>query len=66
MFAQGPIALPDIAQLTDAAGRFTLAAPVAGTYWLLVNAPGHSPVKRRVEVSTSAPSSIEITLGDHS
>jgi hypothetical protein len=64
MFLQGPVALPDIAQLTDAEGTFALAAPVAGTYRLLVNAPGHPPIERRVEVSASAPAAIEIILED--
>jgi hypothetical protein len=66
MFTQGPVSLPDIAQLTDGAGTFTLAAPTAGTYSLLVNAPGFPPVERQVKVSGNATSSIEINVGEHS
>jgi hypothetical protein len=33
-FVQGPGALPEIAALCDAAGRFSLSAPTDGTYIL--------------------------------
>jgi hypothetical protein len=35
-FVQGPVPIPDIAALTDRSGRFTLSAPVSGTYQLVV------------------------------
>ena len=35
-FIEGPVPLPDIAALTDDAGRFRLTAPVPGNYELEV------------------------------
>ncbi|MGO7301413.1 carboxypeptidase regulatory-like domain-containing protein [Rhizobium ruizarguesonis] len=64
MFTQAPVALPDIAQITDAAGAFALAAPVHGIYRLLVNAPGFPSAERQVKVSGKASSSIEIIVGE--
>jgi hypothetical protein len=39
-FVEGPVPLPDIAALTDSAGRFALSAPVSGTYQLGVTSEG--------------------------
>lgn len=66
MFARGPVALPDIAQICDAAGKFSLTAPVAGIYSLLVTAPGFLPVEREVKVSGKDVPSIEIRMGENS
>jgi hypothetical protein len=63
MFAAGPVAIPDIAQLTDSQGAFELAAPAKGTYRLVINAPGFSPVERNVEVTGNATSPIEVKVG---
>jgi Carboxypeptidase regulatory-like domain len=49
-FLEGPVPLPDIAQLTGGDGRFGLAAPAPGTYRLQVNAPGFDAVTVTVEV----------------
>jgi len=38
-FMDGPVPLPDIAQLTDDDGRFRMAAPAPGTYRIGVRAP---------------------------
>jgi hypothetical protein len=65
MFASGPGALPDIAQRTDAKGTFALAAPVHGSYRLLVKAPGFAPVERNIEVTDRAASPIEIKVGEN-
>lgn len=62
MFTQGPVAIPDIAQITDAHGAFALAAPTEGTYRLLVNAPGFPSVEHSVEVTENSKPSIEIAL----
>lgn len=35
MWVQGPVALPDVALLTQADGRFVMSAPVAGHYTLV-------------------------------
>ena len=40
LFASGPVALPDIAALTDGTGRFTMTAPAPGDYTLEVVADG--------------------------
>jgi hypothetical protein len=64
MFGDGPVALPDIAQVTDAKGAFALAAPANGTYRLVINAPGFLPVERNIEVTGQSTSSIEISVGE--
>ncbi|MDG4865864.1 carboxypeptidase-like regulatory domain-containing protein, partial [Streptomyces sp. T-3] len=38
LFTAGPVALPDIAALTDGGGGFSLAAPVPGEYRILCRA----------------------------
>jgi hypothetical protein len=63
MFAYGPVALPDIAQVTDANGAFALTAPVDGIYRIVVKAPGFEPVERDVAVRRQAPTSIQILVG---
>jgi hypothetical protein len=63
MFARGPVAVPDIAQLTSPQGTFELAAPIEGSYCILVNAPGFPPVEQNVAVKGKT-SEIEITVGD--
>jgi hypothetical protein len=53
-FVEGPVALPDIAALTDSSGRFALSAPVSGTYQLGVAYEGPAGFVREtttVEVS---------------
>jgi Carboxypeptidase regulatory-like domain len=62
MFASGPCALPDIAQVTDAKGAFALAAPMKGTYRLVINAPGFPAVEQDVEVTDRAKSPIEVKV----
>jgi hypothetical protein len=62
MFTHGPVAIPDIAQITDAHGAFALAAPAEGTYRLLANAPGFPPVEQSVEVTENSKQSIKIAL----
>jgi hypothetical protein len=49
-FLEGPVPLPDIAQLTAEDGRFDLAAPVAGKYRLRVDAPGFGPETLTIDV----------------
>ncbi len=63
MFAHGPVALPDIAQVTDATGAFALAAPADGSYRIVVKAPGFDSVERDVAVRGQASTSIEIVVG---
>jgi len=49
-FIEGPVALPDIAALTDDSGRFTLAAPVPGTYQVEVASEGFTSTTATVDV----------------
>ena len=51
-FASAPVAVPDIAALTDKQGAFTLSAPVPGRYTVAVAADGF------------AAANAEVTLGD--
>jgi Carboxypeptidase regulatory-like domain len=62
MFAEGPVALPDIAQVTDTQGAFSLAAPVSGTYRLVVNAPEHRTWERAVRVGRKNETVVEVVL----
>lgn len=50
-FLEGPSPVPDIAVLTDGDGRFTLSAPVPGTYRLQVAAEDFSPVTRVLDIT---------------
>lgn len=49
-FMEGPVPLPDIAQITDDEGHFRLAAPAPGTYRIGVRAWGSEPAEVTVEV----------------
>lgn len=49
-FAGGPVAVPDVAALTDDRGQFVLSAPTPGTWELRCDADGFSPAVERVEV----------------
>lgn len=62
MFASGPCALRDIAQVTDAKGAFALAAPMNGAYRLVINAPGFAAVEQDVEVSDRVKSPIKVRV----
>jgi len=62
-FVEGPVALPDIAQLTDDEGRFRLAAPAPGTYRIGVRAPGFEAAEVTVEVQNEPEVMASITLG---
>lgn len=60
--ASAPVAVPDIAQLTGADGRFSLPAPASGAYVIGVTAP--DGVSRRVEmvVGDRDPAPVTVTL----
>jgi hypothetical protein len=60
MFAYGPVALPDIAQVTNTNGEFALTAPADGSYRIIIKAPGFDSVERDVDVRFQAPTSMEI------
>jgi hypothetical protein len=62
-FAEGPVALPDIAALTDENGAYTLSAPVAGRYLIKCVVEGQEPVTVEMFVDVGARQDIEIRVG---
>lgn len=61
-FERGPVALPDLALLTDPGGTFALAAPVPGTYQLACAAAGFPVASVAVTVAAGQPAPVEIRL----
>lgn len=61
-FIDGPVPLPDIAQLTDDDGRFRLAAPAPGTYRIGVRGPSLETAEVTVEVHDEPELTASITL----
>ena len=59
-YEQAPVAMPDVAALTDAAGRFTLATPADGTYRVGVACDGYAPAA--VTIATSAAAQAEVVI----
>lgn len=58
---RAPVAVPDIAALTDAEGKFTLTAPVPGIYVVECNANGLR-ARREVAVGQGREEAIEMRL----
>jgi hypothetical protein len=61
-FVQGPVSLPDIALLTDDAGKFQMTAPVAGAYEIGINADGFAPATVTAQVMAGQAAAADITL----
>ena len=61
-FLEGPVPLPDIAQLTNEQGEFRMAAPVPGTYRIGVRAGDSEPVEVTVEVRDEPEQAVQITV----
>lgn len=59
---QGPVALPDVALLTDPSGTFALSAPVPGTYQLGCAAAGFAAATVAVDVAAGQPAQVDIRL----
>lgn len=61
-FVDGPVPLPDIAVLTDSNGKFSLTAPVPGTYHIGCTADGFASTTTTVSVKSGQDVQIEIEL----
>jgi protocatechuate 3,4-dioxygenase beta subunit len=61
-FVEGPVPLPDVAQLSDDKGRFQLTAPAPGTYRLGARAPGFEAAVVTVGVGGEAEVTVEVGL----
>jgi Carboxypeptidase regulatory-like domain len=61
-FTRGPVPLPDIAALTDSAGKFSLSVPSVGTYTIECTAEGFAPTTEMVTVTDSEEIQLEIQL----
>jgi hypothetical protein len=55
-----PAAMPDIAQLTDGEGRFSLNAPAPGTYTFGARSDAFGQAQNVVEVGGEEPAAVEI------
>jgi hypothetical protein len=62
LFTSGPVALPDIAALTDDTGRFSLAAPWPGDYVLEVVADGFHSQRVSTSVGTRETREVNVEL----
>jgi len=58
-----PGSMPDIAQLTDGDGQFTLAAPLPGRYTLGARSDAFGQAQAEVEVGGKGPVAVEIRFG---
>ena len=59
-FSSGPVALPDVAALTNDKGEFTLSAPVPGVYTIEVAADGFR--QKQIEISNPGASGLLVEL----
>jgi len=57
-----PVPMPDIAQLSDAQGAFSLGVPVPGTYRIGVAAQGHDRAERELTVTADSKNELEFQL----
>lgn len=62
MFAESPVAVPDIAALTNDQGRFSLSAPAPGHYVVLVVAEGFAEKRAETEIAGGRQSHLVIEL----
>ena len=61
-FASAPVAVPDIAALTDPDGGFVMSAPQAGEYTVGASAEGFAPASTRVTASPGRESTVRLVL----
>jgi hypothetical protein len=62
-YKEAPIAVPDVAILTDERGRFAMGAPAEGEYELRCVADGFAPAV--VATSVGQPSDVEVEVRLH-
>lgn len=55
-----PVSMPDIAQLTDDEGRFTLSAPAPGRYTVGARSDRWGAAQAEVEVAGEGPASVKV------
>lgn len=60
-FVAGPVALPEIAALTDSAGAFSLSAPAPGDYTVGASADGFTNATATVTVPPATALTIQLT-----
>ena len=61
-FLEGPVALPDIAALTNEKGEFSLSVPVPGAYRIGCAADGHPPAQVDTVIEAGSRPQVEINL----
>lgn len=61
-FVAGPVALPDITTLTNSAGKFSLSAPVDGTYQIGCTVDGFETATASVAITKGQNAHLEISL----
>jgi hypothetical protein len=61
-FASAPVAVPDIAALTDSKGAFAMSAPAPGTYFIACFAEGYSSATAAAHVAGAGTVNVEIQL----
>ena len=62
-FVSAPAAMPDVAQLTDGDGRFTVAAPLPGRYTLGARSDAFGQTQADVDVGGGEPVAVELRFG---
>jgi histidine ammonia-lyase len=50
-WVQAPVAMPDVAMLTDTQGRFVVAAPAQGAYTLRCDSDAHGSVQQALQAA---------------
>ena len=63
-FTGGPVALPDVAMLTNDEGAFSLSVPAEGNYQIACAAEGFAPASATVAVQSGREARVQITLAD--
>ena len=61
-FVSAPVNMPDVAQLTDDQGQFTLSLSAAGRYVIGVSSDDWGTAQSPVEIRGDAPVDVEIRM----